>query len=215
MGKDKKLLTENGARYFVEDFEVKGCYFLIRGGRIVYVGMSKYSIINRINDHLKERVKLFDSFKLFPMPNYSDKQVAKFEKAKIKKYKPEYNVIYNKTDFNVIEEDYTPSELKKRDEYIKSVRLISKDLKALKTSDTFLNYQDEYFSKEDRRCSCCLRDSSSFFKSEILGRNATYKRVGGKVSVELYFPSIKSVSEADYNSTTPYCTLCAKTNMAY
>lgn len=81
-------LAENAAAYSPET----GVYFLLRAGKIVYVGQSTRGK-SRIHYHTRPaELKLFDSFVWLSM---LAKHLNLVEAAYIDKFRPEYNVAMN------------------------------------------------------------------------------------------------------------------------
>jgi excinuclease UvrABC nuclease subunit len=66
-------------------------YFLFMGNEIVYIGKSE-SGYARIDKHIKEGTKIFDSYSYIKC---FGGMLSRYEKAYIEKYKPKYNKIYN------------------------------------------------------------------------------------------------------------------------
>ena len=62
-------------------------YFLFDGGELVYIGQSR-NVYGRINEHLKDRDKVFDAFAIFSVPS---RELLDIEQANIDYYKPKYN----------------------------------------------------------------------------------------------------------------------------
>jgi len=81
--------------HVINNFFTKGIYKLYFNGKVVYVGMSTNNCMNRVNNHWNDNKKIFDSFDINPLPNLSNKQLAKKEKSLIKKYKPVFNIVHN------------------------------------------------------------------------------------------------------------------------
>ena len=63
-------------------------YYLIDDGEVVYVGQTR-SISMRIVNHLRDKSKVFDSYKLIEIPDGSDKNHCEF--FQIMQHKPKYN----------------------------------------------------------------------------------------------------------------------------
>jgi hypothetical protein len=61
-------------------------YYLIRDGKVVYIGSSKHTFYNRISRHLKD--KKFDKILYKKCDNTT---LIDAEIEEIRKYKPEYN----------------------------------------------------------------------------------------------------------------------------
>lgn len=71
-------------------FCTRGVYYLYKDGKVVYVGMSLANCAQRIANHYNDG-KDFDSFRIFPKRETSDKQLFSIEAKYIRKYKPIYN----------------------------------------------------------------------------------------------------------------------------
>jgi hypothetical protein len=77
----------NIPKYFtLKDFRVMGIYFLIRRGKIVYIGQTK-NIIGRIANH----VISFDKIRIIPC---SKRDLKKYEKRWIIRFKPKENTMF-------------------------------------------------------------------------------------------------------------------------
>lgn len=82
--------------YPVDDFLVRGIYFLYKGKNIVYIGMSKENVMERICAHANPTGKYykdFDSFSFEKHEDKSDKQLRSIESSLIFKYKPKENKV--------------------------------------------------------------------------------------------------------------------------
>jgi len=81
----------------------KNCflYFLINKDNLVYVGKSNNNILNRINEHIKD--KDFDSAHYIALR--SDNVLDEYEKKYIIKYKPKYNktVYFRDVKINILD----------------------------------------------------------------------------------------------------------------
>jgi predicted small metal-binding protein len=85
-------------KYSVEDYLVRGIYFLYYKGNIVYIGKSDDNVFERISEHFKS-IKEFDEFS-FKEYNVSKKQLDEMEKRLINKFKPKYNNTHIKNKIN-------------------------------------------------------------------------------------------------------------------
>lgn len=70
---------------------IKGIYFLYKNNDIVYIGQTK-NLISRLAVHLADKNKDFDSYKFLELPH--NMNLNKLERFLIKKFKPEYNILY-------------------------------------------------------------------------------------------------------------------------
>ena len=69
----------------------QGIYALFDGEELVYIGQSN-SIYARVGNHIREAVKTFDSFELFPLPDNIDNWCLNgIESALIEWFNPKYN----------------------------------------------------------------------------------------------------------------------------
>lgn len=74
-------------KYFMpDDFHIAGIYFLLRRGRVIYIGKTT-NILGRIKQHSHMR-KLYDSVRLIPCHEMA---MSKYEKRWIIKFQPRYN----------------------------------------------------------------------------------------------------------------------------
>lgn len=81
--------------FSIEDAFYKPCiYYLTAGKSIVYIGETT-SIMNRIGQHLKENVKIFDGVKLIWFNGTKQERLIK-EKNEISFHNPHYNIIHKK-----------------------------------------------------------------------------------------------------------------------
>ena len=81
--------------FFVETMFIRGIYFLYRDNKIVYIGMSKDNVMDRVVQHYKDPKKEFTRFRIRDFSELSDDALFKKEKNLIKQWLPEYNVIHN------------------------------------------------------------------------------------------------------------------------
>lgn len=86
--------------FYVDDYFIKGIYFLYKDKTIVYVGMSETNVFNRICSHYLENSKAFDSFSIRNYEDSSKMELLSIEASLIKKYSPIYNIIHNGIDTN-------------------------------------------------------------------------------------------------------------------
>jgi hypothetical protein len=81
-----------------ENVTFSAIYFLLKENKIVYIGQTTRGI-NRIETHIKEKEKIFDSYSIFPTEK---KLLDKIELENILYYKPIYNKEYfNKSDLTI------------------------------------------------------------------------------------------------------------------
>lgn len=73
------------------DYPASGVYALYLYGEIVYIGQS-LNVFNRIDTHISEGIKKFDSYKFFFCDS---KRLDRFEERLIKRYTPHYNIKHN------------------------------------------------------------------------------------------------------------------------
>lgn len=99
--KYKDFVEKEGitGRLRCSNFFVRGIYFLYRDDKVVYVGQSKKSVMERITTHQIDKTKYFDSFHIEEYKDITDKALNMKEKKYIKKYKPEYNIVHNRNCF--------------------------------------------------------------------------------------------------------------------
>jgi len=71
--------------------ERHGIYQLFYKESMVYVGMSK-NLRKRILYHIQDKDKIFDAAMIFPLPEYSLKEILDIEACMIKHYTPSLNV---------------------------------------------------------------------------------------------------------------------------
>lgn len=64
-----------------------GIYFLFRGDEVVYIGQS-IAVLGRVSQHVKEEVKIFDSYAFV---EYDYRDLDRVEAFLIGKFDPEYN----------------------------------------------------------------------------------------------------------------------------
>jgi len=81
--------------FFCDQLFIRGVYFLYRDNKIVYIGMSKDNVMDRVVRHSKEKKKVFSRFRIREYSELSDTQLLAKEKSLIKHWQPEYNVIHN------------------------------------------------------------------------------------------------------------------------
>ena len=70
-------------------------YFLNLDGKIVYIGET-ISLMTRISQHVNEAAKVFNNFSFEPCSG-SDKERKSIEAKLIRRHKPKYNVVHNKS----------------------------------------------------------------------------------------------------------------------
>jgi hypothetical protein len=75
------------------DAPIRGIYFLIHHGRVVYVGQTNH-VVRRLISHIQEGVKVFDSWRHLAMPSGNLNVV---EKEFILRLQPKYNGASTKT----------------------------------------------------------------------------------------------------------------------
>lgn len=93
----KKIkLLKNSNRINLEGFNTPCIYILYKEDEMVYIGETT-SFSKRLAQHITEGKKCFDSFKLRYFID-NDKVRKNKEKRMIKKFKPKYNIIHNKTN---------------------------------------------------------------------------------------------------------------------
>ena len=86
----------NSNRINLEGFNTPCIYILYKEDEMVYIGETT-SFSKRLAQHITEGKKCFDSFKLRYFID-NDKVRKNKEKRMIKKFKPKYNIIHNKTN---------------------------------------------------------------------------------------------------------------------
>ncbi len=96
----KKLKSITSGILKVNEYFVKGIYFLYYKKKIVYVGKSNKNIMSRISSHFLDNEKIFDSFEVKNCVNLTDYQLSEMEIHYIKEYKPKYNYVHNMTYHN-------------------------------------------------------------------------------------------------------------------
>lgn len=72
-------------------WQICGVYFLLLEGKCVYIGQS-IDIWDRVKDHKRQCI-LFDKVKIF---RCAECDLRKYERAYIKKYRPEFNIVHNR-----------------------------------------------------------------------------------------------------------------------
>lgn len=92
-----KTLFKHQKKHVASAFLTRGLYFLIKNNIVVYVGLSKDNCLARISKHYADKIKDFESFKITPLENYSDKQLEGKERDYIKAMKPLYNIRHNES----------------------------------------------------------------------------------------------------------------------
>ena len=94
----------------------KGVYGLFDGDELVYIGQST-NLYSRIGNHIKEDVKKFDSFELFPVSSeYTEDDLNSVEARLISWFLPKYNKALAYGD--------KQHKCKKKDGYCRSIRKI-------------------------------------------------------------------------------------------
>jgi hypothetical protein len=99
-------------RYYSNTMFVRGLYKLYYNNQVVYVGMSKTNVFNRITDHFNDEDKIFDSFSFKSYLDLSDRALEQIEADVIKKLRPKYNKTHN-NDRNLKEIPYVYKKLPK------------------------------------------------------------------------------------------------------
>ena len=72
----------------------KGIYFLYKNSQLVYIGKTK-NLYQRLNDHLKNDNKIFDTYKFIEITN-NETNIVEIETFFIQKFQPLYNKLKKK-----------------------------------------------------------------------------------------------------------------------
>lgn len=97
----RKKRSQTIGKKNINDFFVRGIYFLYKNGEIVYVGMSETNVMTRITRHFDDADKDFDHFSIQAHPKMSRRQLLGKEKALIRRYNPKYNIVHNQDKNNI------------------------------------------------------------------------------------------------------------------
>ena len=95
----------NGSKFDCDQLFQKGLYYLYQKNKIVYVGMARKNVMDRILKHYNEGVKKFDSYLILLKPDVSERELMQLEIRAITKHIPIYNKVHNETK-RVTEDDY-------------------------------------------------------------------------------------------------------------
>ena len=97
-----QLPKQTGLEYDYCYYRKKGIYFLMNNNEVVYVGMSNYSIHNRLNEHIK--TKKFDNVFFIDLKNSNTLDVAEYVYINI--FNPKYNKIHKNFEYSDYMNDF-------------------------------------------------------------------------------------------------------------
>lgn len=69
-----------------------GIYFLFQNDKIVYVGLSEQSVLNRVGNHVRDNRKQFDNYAVLPASTgVTKRELYEIERTYIRQLNPKYN----------------------------------------------------------------------------------------------------------------------------